>query len=80
MYKIIFKIKHNNNLLYYNNCFYKYRILNDNITYINIHNIIKKLFLNYFIMPKYQILFIDQVLENTIRKKYINAIFLPNQV
>ena len=52
IYKTTFKMKHDNNLLHCNN-------FNNNITYVNIYNIIKKLFLNNFIMFKYQTLLIN---------------------
>lgn len=75
IYQTIFVIKYNNNLLYCNNYFYKCGNFGDNIAYINIHIIIKKLYLNYFIMLEYKILYINQIIENKIGKKNAKSIF-----
>ena len=74
-----FKMDHDNNLLCYNNYLYKCGDSNNNIVYVNIYGITKKLLMNYLILFKYQILLIDQVIGDKIEKKKARAIFFPNQ-
>lgn len=70
---------YNNNLLYYNNYLYKYSNSGNNISNLNVYNIAKKHFLNYFILLKYQILLINQVLEDKLKRKNAIAIIFTTQ-
>ena len=73
MYKITFKIEWDINFLYCNNCFFKYKDSKNIISNLNIHNNIEKYFLKYFTIPKYQSLYINQVLEDKLRGKNAKA-------
>lgn len=78
MYEATFKIKYDNNQLYCNNYLYKYNDSGYNIFHVNVHSIIKKYFLNYLIMPKYQTLLINQVLVDQTNRRNSKVISLFN--
>lgn len=80
MYKTIFEIEHDNNPLCCNNYFYKCNNSRYNISYVNIHNIIKNHFLNYLTIPKYQMLLVDLVLVNELRNKIIKLFFFQSNI
>lgn len=75
MCETIFDIKYDYNWLYCNNYFYKYKDSNNDIFQVNIHDIRKKHFLNYFTIPKYQILIVDKVLRDNFEGENTRPIF-----
>lgn len=64
----------------FNDYFYKYKKSRKMISNLNIYSIIKKKFLNYFIIFQYQTLFIDQVLNDKFLKKNSKTKLFFNQV
>lgn len=48
-----FKMRNNNDQLYYNKFFYKLNESRHNIAYIHMYNIIKRYYITYFTKPKY---------------------------
>lgn len=73
-YDTTFNMDYDHNLLYYNNCIYKYMDFNDNISQINIYYIRKEYSLNYFTILKYQPMLVDKILVNKLGGRNIRLI------
>lgn len=73
IYKTTFGIEYDNNFLCFDNYFYKCKDFRDIFFNLDIYSIMKKYFLNHFIISEYQTLLIDQVLKNKLREKNTKA-------
>lgn len=79
MCETVFDIEYDHILLYCDNCLYKHADSGDDISQVNIYGIRKKHSLNYFIMPEYQALLIDEILGDKLEGGNTRLILFLNQ-